>query len=250
MRISSIQLRSAFQTVVSPSLSTHTSHRALQNAQDQRPEKIGAWGSGLRRPDPRSAPRLTLSVPELGRGTASSEAGAARRRPQRRPRRKRAVIRSRGSPGRRSSGLGTRHHAPGAGGASLTSCSFRCKMTTPLPRPCRALWETRLGSGSGPGPGSPAAARPGLASPPEAPDLRIFALVAVELSSFAPGQKAPAGPWCPGRRLCGGRRRRWRRLGLLVVHDQRAGAAGCRLHLGCSTPPAQFADCSRAAILA
>lgn len=147
-------------------------------------------------------------------------------------------------------GLGTRHHAPGAGGASLTSCSFRCKMTTPLPRPCRALWETRLGSGSGPGPGSPAAARPGLASPPEAPDLRIFALVAVELSSFAPGQKAPAGPWCPGRRLCGGRRRRWRRLGLLVVHDQRAGAAGCRLHLGCSTPPAQFADCSRAAILA
>lgn len=155
-----------------------------------------------------------------------------------------------GSPGRQSSGLRTRHHAPGVGGASLTSCSLRYKMTTPLPGPCRTLWEIRLGSGSGPGPGSPDAARPVLASPPEAPDLRIFALVTVELSRFAPGQKAPAGPWCPGWRLCGCRRRRWRRLGLFVVHDQRAGTADCRLHLGCSTPPAQFADCSREAILA
>lgn len=144
--------------------------------------------------------------------------------------------------------MGPRLHAPGPSGANLASCSFHCRMTT-LP-PGSNPPEAQLEPESGPGPGSPAVTRPGLYSPPEAPYLRVFALVAIELSGFPPGQEAPAGPRGSGWRLSGCRWRRWWRLRLFVVHDQRAGTAGCRLHLGCSTPPAQFTDCSRDATLA
>lgn len=229
-----VRLRRAFQSLARR-LPAHT----------RRPPRCGTHRtrgdqrSGCSRPAPCSARRPLTLHPRAGRRAASPEAGAPRPRPQLRPQRsKRAVPGSGGSPGRRGSGRGPRLHVPGPGEASLASCSFRCKMTTPLPGPTEPSGKPSLDQGAVRPRAPRRRRRPVLASPPEAPDLRVFALVAVELSGFAPGQESPGGPWCSGWRLRGSRRRRWRRLGLLVVQDQRAGAASCRLHLGCSTPPA------------
>lgn len=174
-------------------------------------------------PGPRSARGPPALHPRAGAGRGGLPRGwAPRARPQLRPPRS-----ERGFP--RAAELGARTPAsrPRPRGARLTSRSFPCTMTTPQPGPAEP-------------PGDPAWTPQPQPPPPGAPDLRVFALVAVELSGFAPGQESPAGPRCPGGRLRGCGRRRWRRLRLLVVHDQRARAAGCRLHLGCSTPPAQL----------
>lgn len=136
---------------------------------------------------------------------------------------------------------------PGAvAAASLDKCTVLSQVTARKP-PVKPPGSP---AGLGCRPGTPSATRPMPASPPCSSDLRVFALVAVELTGFAPRQEASGGPRRPRRRLCRSwRRRRWR-LGLLVVHNQRAGTGGCRLHLGCSTPPAQFADGLRQATLA
>ena len=175
----------------------------------------------------------------MGQGADFRGAGARRPRPQPGPQKRRHGLRE-VLPVGRARGGDPSFTPPTPGNACLASSSFRCKWQLP----CRTLQETQPGPESGPevGPGSTAAARLVLASLPEAPDLRVFSLVAVELSGFATRQEASGGPQCPRWRLRGCRRRRWRRLRLLVVHDQRAGSAGCRLHLGGSTPPARFTD--------
>lgn len=124
----------------------------------------------------------------------------------------------------------------GSGAASLASCTVLGKVAPSPPVELSGNPE----AAPTPGPSLPPALVP--ASPPCSSDLRVFTLVAVELAGFAPRQEASGGPRRPGSRLCSGRRRRRWRLGLLVIHNQRARTGGCRLHLGCSTPPAQFAD--------
>lgn len=142
---------------------------------------------------------------------------------------------------------GLRVFLPGAvAAASLANRTVLSQVTARRP----PVKPSGSPAGLGCHPGTPSATRPVPASPPCSSDLRVFALVAVELADFAPRQEASGGPRRPRRRLCGSwRRRRWR-LGLLVVHNQRAGTGGCRLHLGCSTPPALFADGLRLATLA
>lgn len=117
-------------------------------------------GPGVCRPVPWSARGPPTPHPQTGVGAVSQRLGLrARAHSSALGGANEQPLAPGGSPGRRSSGRGPRLHAPGPGSASLTSCSFRPKMTTALSSPSEPSGKPSVNprAARGPGPQTPPA---------------------------------------------------------------------------------------------
>ena len=101
-----------------------------------------------------------------------------------------------GSPERRSSGMGPRLHTPGSGGASLVSCSFLCKMTTPPPGHVQPSGKPSWNPKAAPGPSQPPArCRP---RPPKLLTSESLRWLRLNSRALPPGRRPPPARGAPG----------------------------------------------------